>query len=401
MNEATNLLLQTVPLFARLSKHHLALLLSYLRLAEFKPGEIIFEEGSRSSGRIYVVLDGMAAALKKGRSPIDNRLVDYEVAVHGRNDVLGALSLLDGEPLDFSVRAKTPLKVAILDFTAVASKPARRLKRIVVAEVRRYLLRNMRASFTRRVETLRREAEDLQHRHAVGHSLTAALALLSFYTLALSLLPGLQHAVRMNFIISPLIILVFALIFLPVILLSGFPPQFLGLRIDNWRCALRVGLQATAVFVTLMVACKWLLIISVPELAGAPLISFADIEAGHGTVQTGGGWFWAAFLVYVMLTPLQEFVARCGVQAPLYAFLPGSQLKRQAWSIGVSSLVFAAAHVHIGLAFAIAAFIPGMFWGWLFARTNSLLAVAISHILIGGAGVFLFGVEEFVQKLIH
>jgi membrane protease YdiL (CAAX protease family) len=258
----------------------------------------------------------------------------------------------------------------------------------------------MRASFTRRVETLRREAEDLQHRHAVGHSLTAALALLSFYTLALSLLPGLQHAVRMNFIISPLIILVFALIFLPVILLSGFPPQFLGLRIDNWRCALRIGLGATAVFITLMAAFKWLLIVSLPQLAGAPLISFADIEAGHGTVETGG-WFWAAFLVYVMLTPLQEFVARCGVQAPLYAFLPGSQLKRQAWSIVVSSLVFAAAHVHIGLAFAIAAFIPGLFWGWLFARTNSLLAVAVSHILIGGAGVFLFGVEEFVQKLVQ
>jgi CRP-like cAMP-binding protein len=400
MNEAKDLLLQTVPLFARLSKHHFASLLSHLRLAEFKPGDVIIEEGARPGERIYVVLEGLAAALKKGHSPVDDTLIDYEIAVHGRHDVLGAISVLDGEPLDFSVRAKTPLKVAILDFRRAASKPARRLKRIIIAEVRRYMLRNMRASLGRRVEMLRREAVHSTYRRAIGHTLTAALAVLSFYTLALSLLPGLQHAVRANFVVSPLIILAFAIIFLPVVLLSGFPPAFFGIRLDNWRRALRIGLEATAIFVALMAVCKWLLIASVPALAEAPLISFADIKAGYGEGDAWQ-WYWAAFAVYAMLTPLQEFVVRCGVQAPLYAFLPGSQLKRHVWSITVSGLVFAAAHVHIGLAFALAAFIPGIFWGWLFARTNSLLAVAVSHILIGGAGVFLFGAEELVQKLAH
>ena len=104
----------------------------------------------------------------------------------------------------------------------------------------------------------------------------------------------------------------------------------------------------------------------------------------------------SAFLV---LTPLQEFVARCCLQAPMQAFLPGASLNRRLWSILISNLLFSGAHLHISCGFALAAFISGIFWGWIFARTNSLAAAATSHFLIGGAGIFLFGIEEFVATL--
>jgi membrane protease YdiL (CAAX protease family) len=72
------------------------------------------------------------------------------------------------------------------------------------------------------------------------------------------------------------------------------------------------------------------------------------------------------------------------LQAPLYAFLNGTEFWRKLWSILVSNLVFAAAHSNISFAFAVAAFIPGLFWGWIFARTNSLIAASLSHFMIGG-----------------
>ena len=109
--------------------------------------------------------------------------------------------------------------------------------------------------------------------------------------------------------------------------------------------------------------------------------------------------YWLAIVLYLVLTPLQEFVARCCLQAPLQAFLPGACLNRQVWSILVSNLLFAGAHLHISFGFALAAFIPGIFWGWIFARTKSLVAAATSHFLIGGACIFLFGIEEFVATL--
>ncbi len=392
------LVLETVPLFARLSKRHLASLLAVVRIAEFRPGDIIMAEGSRASGAVYVVVEGVAAALKKGHSPVDDTLVDYEVAVHGRHEVLGAVSLVDGEPLDFSVTAKTPLKVAILDFTAVASGPALRLKRLVIAEVRRHLVRHIRLTMASRVDTLRREAAFSGYRAAVGHSVVAALSLLSFYTLALSLLPQVKDALNVNFAVSPIVILSFAIFFLPVILYSGFPPAFFGIRLDNLRAALRFSLLASAAFLGVLVAVKAVLIALHPDLAGLTLVSFADVQIGDSSTMDWS-WYLAALGIYALLTPLQEFVARCGIQAPLYAFLPGSEIKRHAWSILVSSLVFAAAHAHISLTFAVAAFIPGLFWGMVFARTNSLAAVSLSHIIVGGAGIFLFGIEEFVQKL--
>ena len=80
-------------------------------------------------------------------------------------------------------------------------------------------------------------------------------------------------------------------------------------------------------------------------------------------------------------------------------FLQGSELKRASLSIVVSNLVFSAVHVHIGLAFALLAFIPGLFWGWLFLRTNSWLGASLSHLFLGGAAIFLFGIEELLQKL--
>jgi membrane protease YdiL (CAAX protease family) len=398
MTSTCSLILETIPLFARLSRQHFASLTPHLRFKEFLPGEIVIAEGSRNHGRIYVVLEGLAAAVQKGRCPHDEALVDYEVAVHGRHEVLGAISLLDGEPLDHSVAAKTALKVAIVDFTAAASQPARRIKRIVMIEVRRHVLRHFRASLKDRVESLRREAEFTRYRNAVGHILVTALSVLSLYTLALSMLPGLQGSLHVNFAVSPIVILSFALIFLPVILSSGFRPAFFGIRLDNWREALSYSLRVSAVFLILLVAAKSIAIATLPSLSGLTVLSFADVRvAGQNLSSTS--WYWAVLGLYMVLAPLQEFVARCGIQAPLYALLRGSELKRHALAILVSSLVFAAAHVHISLTFALAAFVPGLLWAYVFARTNSLLAASISHVLIGGAGIFLFGVEEFVRRL--
>ena len=124
-----------------------------------------------------------------------------------------------------------------------------------------------------------------------------------------------------------------------------------------------------------------------PSLHGLQVIGFGDVVVA-GRNDTNTPWYWVSLCLYMLLTPVQEFVARCGVQAPLYAFLEGSEFKRAGLSIVVSNLVFSAVHAHIGLAFALVAFVPGLLWGWIFLRTNSLLAASVSHMIIGAAGIF-------------
>jgi hypothetical protein len=63
------------------------------------------------------------------------------------------------------------------------------------------------------------------------------LSLSFFYILFLSALPKFEHALEVNFLISPFIISFFAMVFGPVVLRSKFPTAFFGLQTANWKSA--------------------------------------------------------------------------------------------------------------------------------------------------------------------
>jgi len=218
------------------------------------------------------------------------------------------------------------------------------------------------------------------------------------YILFLSVLPKFENALEVNFLISPIIISFFAIVLGLVILRSEIPAALFGLQTTNWKSAIEFSVLASLAFIGVGVALKWLLINTTAEFAHLSIVGFADLQVNDQQIEISP-LYWLAIVLYLVLTPLQEFVARCCLQAPLQAFLPGGSLNRRLWAILISNLLFAGAHLHISCEFALAAFIPGIFWGWIFARTNSLVAAATSHFLIGGAGIFLFGIEEFVATV--
>ncbi|HXW22418.1 MAG TPA: CPBP family glutamic-type intramembrane protease [Rhodomicrobium sp.] len=386
-------------LFSSLSRQQIRLVLPHIKLKRLKPGRVVLQEGVRNPGKIYILMDGEIALTKEGLSPIESQPTSYELGVLRRGEIFGEISFVDGKPSAVSFMAKSETLVAVVDLSASRRRnTTKRLREVVTNKLRHHLTRHADESMTLRVNSLQLENEFAAYRNAVGHIVVATLCLLSFYTLTLSFLPGFKSLAHANFVLSPLMILLFGLCFIPIIATSGFPLKFFGLRFDNWRPALFYSLQASLLFLVFFVAAKWVLISTSESFAGVPLIDSADVEVGgHPVPMTA--WYWFALAVYLLLTPLQEFVARSGIQAPLYAFLHGSELKRRWVSILASNLVFAAAHAHISLAFAISAFLPGILWGWIFARTNSLLAATASHLLIGGMGMFLFGIEGVVSRL--
>ncbi len=230
------------------------------------------------------------------------------------------------------------------------------------------------------------------------HIAVTTFSLSCFYTVFLCELPRFEHALGANFVISPIIISFFAIVLGPVILRSGLPSVLFGLQTANWKSASAFSILASLAFIVVAVSVKWLLIRTTTVFANLSIVGFADLRANDQEIVISPLYVLAVVL-YLVLTPIQEFVARCCLQAPLQAVLPGSNLKRRLLSILLSNLLFAGAHLHFSLAFALAAFVPGIFWGWIFARTNSLLAAAVSHFLIGGAGIFLFGIEDLIAAL--
>jgi membrane protease YdiL (CAAX protease family) len=386
------------PLFASLSRQQLRLVLPHIKKKKFRQGRAILLEGVRNPGKIYIILEGEVALAKEGISPVEARPTTYEIGALRRGDIFGEVSFVDGKPSAVTFLAKSDITVAVLDLGASHLKiRTRRVRDIVVGKLRRHLAMQAHESAMLRVNGLQLENQFAAYRSGVGHIIVTTLCVLSFYTLALSFLPRFKSIAHANFALSPLIIMFCALSFFPTVATSGFPARFFGLRLDNWRRALLLSLEASAIFLALLLIVKWILIRSVTEFSDLPLIGNAQIEVDDQTM-TLGSWYWFALCLYIFLTPMQEFVARSGIQAPLYAFLHGSEAKRQWCAIVVSNLVFAAAHAHISVVFAFASFLPGLLWGWIFARTNSLLAATFSHLLVGGLAIFVLGVESIVSK---
>jgi CRP-like cAMP-binding protein/membrane protease YdiL (CAAX protease family) len=387
------------PLFASLSRQQLRLVLPHLKYKKLKRGRVLLQEGFKNPGKIYIILDGQISITKQGVSPLESRPADYELAVLRRSEIFGEVSFVDGRPSSVSFLAKTDTVLAILDLSASRRRESiRRVRDVVAGKLRSHIAKQADKTVNLRMNGVQLETQLAAYRNGVGHIVMTTLCLLSFYTLTLGLLPNFKDVTHANFALSPLIIVLFALTFIPVIATSGFPGRFFGLQLDNWRPALFLSLRASAVFLLGFLLTKWVLINTSPGFAGVSLIGGAQIEIAGKTVSSTP-WYWFAFATYLVLTPMQEFVARCGIQAPLYAFLHGSELKRRWCAIVASNLVFSAAHAHISLAFALAAFLPGLLWGWLFAKTNSLFAATVSHLIVGSTALFFFGIEGVVAHL--
>jgi membrane protease YdiL (CAAX protease family) len=59
-------------------------------------------------------------------------------------------------------------------------------------------------------------------------------------------------------------------------------------------------------------------------------------------------------------------------------------------AVFISNLMFSMTHLHISTRFALLAFLPGLFWGWQYARHKNLIGISISHIVIGlSASIFI------------
>jgi membrane protease YdiL (CAAX protease family) len=128
----------------------------------------------------------------------------------------------------------------------------------------------------------------------------------------------------------------------------------------------------------------------VPAYADLPLIAPWQARSGDWLDTT------VAYGLYVLLSPMQEFVARGVIQGCLQHMLSG---RHATWrAILVSNAVFSISHQHLGLGYALLVFVPGLFWGWLYQRHRSLVGVSVSHVLIGLWVTGMLDLSALVQR---
>lgn len=107
------------------------------------------------------------------------------------------------------------------------------------------------------------------------------------------------------------------------------------------------------------------------------------------------GPVWLPYLFYILLSaPFQELIYRSFLVNYLEEIGLGSGLV-----VLVGAVLFAFLHLSWGAALIVGGFLAGLFWGWLFMKTKSFWLLALSHIIVGLAIVFLassFCKESFI-----
>jgi CRP-like cAMP-binding protein len=91
-----------------MSKRQQRSLAGMVKVVRYGPGRTVLGEGVRGGGSMFVLLDGTARVVRRGRT----------IKRLGPGDVFGELALLDGRPRSASVVTDAPVETARLSRSA-------------------------------------------------------------------------------------------------------------------------------------------------------------------------------------------------------------------------------------------------------------------------------------------
>lgn len=95
------------------------------------------------------------------------------------------------------------------------------------------------------------------------------------------------------------------------------------------------------------------------------------------------GYFGITYITYIIVAPIQEFIARGVMQGSLSKLFSGKNSGLLA--ILVTSFLFGALHMCHSISLSVVALLTSWLWGWMYNRQKNLLGISISHFLIGNA----------------
>jgi CRP-like cAMP-binding protein len=341
---------------------------------DYAAGEVILVEGA-ASDRVCLLTAGRVGVYKG-----DDRACLGSVEAGAS---FGEMGVLAGAPRSTTVMAETPAVVWSITLPAFAAFRSRTGVDLLALSMRAQAgALGDRLARTNDVaaQWLRERMEQYRIRESFGTLFTNVILMMFLYTSALGVLREFSATGSSSTLTTSALLMVMAAGAAWMMRSSGFPPVTFGFTLARWP---RVVAESAA----------WsLAFCAVMTLAKAALLHWSDM---HRHLQLISPWVspagtaatLTAYLLYALLSPVQEFVARGLMQGALSKMLTGTFVPLK--SILVANAVFSISHQHLGLAYALAVFVPGLFWGWLYHRQGSLLGVSISHVIIGlwGTGV--------------
>lgn len=372
-------------LLTDLSEVELSEIEPMLDFKECEPGKIIIDETS-SDENCYLILEGEVDIYKK-----ENNLL---LAHLSNGDSFGLMALLDKKARSATVKAKTKLKYAILSQHNLNQIKASSTDSIYHKILHNYIIeqsRSLRETNKLSMKLLNEKLANVENQIAFGHFFTSMLIILVIYAVALRYSMSLIDDPQTIVAITCGLLTIFTSIAFLHLKFSNMPLEYYGVGIGDWRAHLKQSLIWTGYFLLFLTLIKWIAIITVPALHDQPLLMYKYTELFHRYSPL-------FLIVYVLFTIIQEFITRCMFQSCLMNFFSDRYYNAEA--IFLSSLAFSMLHLHQpSILFPVLVFIPGIFWGILYAKQRKLLGVCLSHTLIGIYAIYFLDIVTLFQTL--
>lgn len=238
---------------------------------------------------------------------------------------------------------------------------------------------------------------EIKTRMLFGIFIIRVLIVLCLYTLILKILETIGLKLVNTSPISILVLSIMVGVMYRIMLKTRLPMSNFGLTIMNWKVAIKESLLFSFIFLGIITLIKFIKIHYSPVHHNLPLF---DWNVGVENFKITDLETFIFLILYGVFAPIQEFLVRGGLQGSLNEFLYGTKNMKLWTSIFVSNLLFITFHLHTSITFSALTFLPGLFWGWLYARHKTLVGVSISHVLVGIYVLFILGISKVLPGTI-
>ena len=360
-------------LFLGLTDEQLEVIDPYVGNVTYAPAQIIMREGD--PGTFMFMIDEGSVSVYKN---------ELKLTVMVAGDLAGLMSLIDQNPRSATVIAGEKGARGYLinkdGFGEIMSEEKNSIVSTMLLNYLKYQQDAIRNTNALSLQEARAKLEQEQERVRSARFFVQMVIGLILLTFFLEFFIKRADPIASTYI-SFILIAIYGLWSYFYVRMSGIPLESFGLTMHNFRPAFKMTMKATMLFLGFLFLAKWTMITWFPQRFGTQLIEPYKAEiAGLATP-------WILVLLYATYASIQEFIARGCIQGGLLQFIIGP---RAAWTaIVVATLMFSSFYLLLDLHLAILTIIPGLFWGYLFDRERNILAVSISHMIIGLVAIFL------------
>lgn len=351
-------------------------LLDKAKEIRLEKGEVLLKEGTVPS-HFYWVAEGQVEVVKKVKNG-----EEYCIEVLKKGDIVAGIAVIDKKKQSATVRALQGSSLLAFPLSGWSTQVETRLIPGLVREM---------ADRIRYVNDVTVAALEKKIKEAKARDLMAFLmvSLFSIFAIYILLFDTLVESLRYSLYIFMAMMIVLGTLSFALLKRSKLPLSTFGLTLKHWQRSLSRALPGTLVLVALTIAAKWVYLKAM-GIQNEPLI--------HPLYERTTVQEFLLFLgVYIVLAPMQELLAR-GILQSLFSYLLSDERKKRVWtSIFLSNLLYAVLHTYVSIGLMLCAFVPGLFWGWLYEKQRDLVGVSISHIILG---VWAFAILGFTYLFV-